>query len=52
LTLKDGATEGGCGIGDFWWEPAVFGPLRSRGYFGDDGNALPVISVFNRFTRK
>ncbi len=38
-------------IGIFWWEPAVSGPLRSRGFFDDDGNALPVIHVFNRFTR-
>jgi arabinogalactan endo-1,4-beta-galactosidase len=46
------ATPGGRGIGVFWWEPAVAGPLRSRGYFDDDGNALPVIEVFDRFTRR
>jgi arabinogalactan endo-1,4-beta-galactosidase len=40
------------GIGIFWWEPAVAGPLRSRGFFGEDGNALPVIHVFDRFTRR
>jgi arabinogalactan endo-1,4-beta-galactosidase len=40
------------GNGIFWWEPAVTGRLRSRGFFDDDGNALPVINVFNRFTRK
>ena len=40
------------GIGVFWWEPAVAGPLRSRGFFDDDGNALPVLNVFDRFTRK
>ena len=40
------------GIGIFWWEPAVTGGLRSRGFFDDDGNALPVINVFDRFTRK
>jgi arabinogalactan endo-1,4-beta-galactosidase len=39
------------GKGIFWWEPAVTGPLRSRGMFGDDGNALPVITVFDKFTR-
>ena len=41
-------------IGIFWWEPAVPGAsgLRSRGFFDDDGNALPVINVFDRFTRK
>jgi arabinogalactan endo-1,4-beta-galactosidase len=46
------ATPGGRGIGVFWWEPAVVGPLRSRGYFGDDGNALPVLQVFDSLTRK
>jgi arabinogalactan endo-1,4-beta-galactosidase len=40
------------GAGVFWWEPAVAGHLRSRGFFDDDGNALPVINVFDRFTRK
>jgi len=40
------------GKGIFWWEPAVQGRLRSRGFFDDDGNALPVISVFDRFTRR
>lgn len=40
------------GVGVFWWEPAVTGGLRSRGFFADDGNALPVISVFDRWTRK
>ena len=39
------------GIGIFWWEPAVTGRLRARGYFDDDGNALPVINVFDRYTR-
>ncbi len=40
------------GIGIFWWEPAVAGHLRSRGFFDDQGNALPVIEVFDRFTRR
>ncbi len=39
------------GIGIFWWEPAVTGHLRSRGMFDDDGNALPVINVFDKWTR-
>ncbi len=39
------------GKGIFWWEPAVQGGLRSRGFFDDDGNALPVITVFDKFTR-
>ena len=48
-------TPGGRGKGVFWWEPAVpsrSAPLRSRGMFDDSGNALPVITVFDRFTRK
>jgi len=40
------------GKGVFWWEPAVMGGLRRRGMFGDDGNALPVITVFDKFTRR
>jgi arabinogalactan endo-1,4-beta-galactosidase len=40
------------GKGVFWWEPAVMGGLRSRGMFGDDGNALPALKVFDRFTRR
>jgi arabinogalactan endo-1,4-beta-galactosidase len=35
------------GKGVFWWEPAVAGPLRTRGFFDDDGNALPVMTVFD-----
>jgi len=37
--------------GIFWWEPAVMGGLRSRGFFDDDGNALPVIHVFDKYRR-
>lgn len=45
-------TPNGRGKGVFWWEPAVpGGPIASRGMFDDDGNALPVITVFDRFTR-
>jgi arabinogalactan endo-1,4-beta-galactosidase len=47
------ATPYGLGKGVFWWEPAV--PLQtriaSRGMFDADGNALPVITVFDRWTR-
>ncbi len=35
--------------GVFWWEPAVTGSIRSRGYFDDDGNVLPVINVFDSY---
>jgi arabinogalactan endo-1,4-beta-galactosidase len=46
------STPNNRGIGIFWWEPAVTGGLRSRGMFDDDGNALPVITVFDRLTRR
>lgn len=43
------ATPGGRGKGIFWWEPAVaHGPIASRGMFDDEGNALPVITVFDK----
>jgi arabinogalactan endo-1,4-beta-galactosidase len=45
-------TPHGLGKGVFWWEPAVTGGLRSRGFFDDDGNALPVITVFDEFTKR
>lgn len=38
--------------GIFWWEPAVMGGLRSRGYFDDEGNALPVMNVFDKYKRQ
>jgi len=44
------ATPDGRGIGVFWWEPAV-GGMGGRGFFDKSGNALPVITVFDRFTR-
>lgn len=41
------------GVGIFWWEPAVGrSRLRDRGFFDDEGNALPVISVFDQRVRK
>jgi arabinogalactan endo-1,4-beta-galactosidase len=41
-------TPNGRGRGIFWWEPAVQpGTLASRGMFNRDGNALPVINVFD-----
>jgi arabinogalactan endo-1,4-beta-galactosidase len=45
------ATPHGLGKGVFWWEPAVTGGLRRRGLFDDDGNALPAINVFDKYTR-
>lgn len=44
-------TPDNLGKGVMWWEPAVTGPLRRRGMFGDDGNALPVITVFDKWRR-
>jgi arabinogalactan endo-1,4-beta-galactosidase len=46
------AVPDGLGQGVFWWEPAV-GERRlgRRSFFDEQGNALPVISVFDRFTR-
>jgi arabinogalactan endo-1,4-beta-galactosidase len=46
------ATPNGLGKGVMWWEPAVEpSPIRSRGMFDDAGNALPVINVFDQYTR-
>ena len=44
-------TPDGRGKGVFWWEPAVTGSLGSRGFFDENGNALPVITTFDKFTR-
>ena len=38
------------GIGVFWWEPAV--NRGTRGFFDENGNTLPVMTVFDKFTRK
>jgi arabinogalactan endo-1,4-beta-galactosidase len=48
------ATPHHLGKGVFWWEPAVAPGNRGisgRGMFDAGGNALPVIGVFDRFTR-
>jgi arabinogalactan endo-1,4-beta-galactosidase len=45
-------TPNGKGKGIFWWEPAVMGGLRCRGMFDDEGNALPVVCVFDRLTTR
>ena len=42
----------GRGLGVFWWEPAVANRgLGARGFFDENGNALPVINVFDKYTR-
>jgi arabinogalactan endo-1,4-beta-galactosidase len=39
------------GVGVFWWEPAV--PFKgTRSFFDEKGNVLPIINVFDKFTRK
>lgn len=46
------AAPDGRGIGVFRWEPAVpGGAIASRGMFDENGKALPVITVFDKFTR-
>src|ERR1017187_1231961 len=45
-------TPEGRGIGLFWWEPAVAGGRGGRGFFDENGNALPVMTVFDKFTRR
>ncbi len=45
------------GRGLFWWEPAVtlkgaYAGLAARGFFDEAGNALPVVTVFDEFTRR
>jgi arabinogalactan endo-1,4-beta-galactosidase len=38
------------GKGVFYWEPAANAGLRTRGYFDLDGNVLPVIDAFRKYT--
>lgn len=46
------ATPDGRGKGLFWWEPAVSrGGLVSRSFFDDNGNSLPVLDIFDKYTR-
>lgn len=40
------------GAGLFWWEPATMGGRSARDYFDEQGNVLPVITVFDKWTRK
>ena len=46
-------TPDNLGVGVFWWEPAVgHRPgITTRDMFDADGNVLPVIEVFDKFTR-
>ena len=46
------ATPHGRGVGLFYWEPGVAARnAGGRGFFDQDGNALPTMTVFDRFTR-
>ena len=45
-------TPGNLGQGIFWWEPATFGGRSTRDFFDETGNVLPVISVFDKYTRR
>jgi arabinogalactan endo-1,4-beta-galactosidase len=45
------ATPNERGKGVYWWEPAAAGGLRGRGFFDNDGNALPVMGAFDKYTR-
>jgi arabinogalactan endo-1,4-beta-galactosidase len=42
---------GGRGKGIFWWEPAASRNIDMRSFFDDDGNSLPVLTVFDKYTR-
>ena len=46
-------TPDNMGVGVFWWEPATFSHrgIGTRDMFDEEGNALPVIHVFDKYTR-
>ena len=45
-------TPDNLGAGIFWWEPATMGGRSTRDFFDENGNVLPVITVFDKYTRK
>ncbi|MCX6302539.1 MAG: glycosyl hydrolase 53 family protein [Bacteroidia bacterium] len=45
-------TPDNLGVGIFWWEPATMGGRSTRDYFDENGNVLPVITVFDKYTRR
>ncbi len=45
-------TPNNLGLGVFWWEPATRGGRSPRDYFDENGNVLPVIQTFDKYTRK
>jgi len=46
-------TPDNLGMGIFWWEPAVgdMSGIATRDIFDADGNVLPVITVFDKYSR-
>ena len=45
-------TPDNLGVGIFWWEPATTsGGIGTRDFFDENGNVLPVITVFDKYTR-
>jgi arabinogalactan endo-1,4-beta-galactosidase len=46
-------TPDNLGAGIMWWEPATagLGHVGARDFFDEQGNVLPVINVFDKFTR-
>ncbi len=49
------ATPDNLGRGIFWWEPAVApsaSGIASRGIFDQEGNVLPVITLFDKWVRR
>jgi arabinogalactan endo-1,4-beta-galactosidase len=44
-------TPDNLGAGIFWWEPATYGGRSTRDFFDEQGNVLPVITVFDKYTR-
>jgi arabinogalactan endo-1,4-beta-galactosidase len=46
------STPDNLGAGIFWWEPATMGGRSTRDFFDEKGNVLPVITVFDKWTRK
>jgi arabinogalactan endo-1,4-beta-galactosidase len=46
------STPHGRGKGLFWWEPALATGPKNRGMFDENYNALPVITVFDSWTRR
>jgi arabinogalactan endo-1,4-beta-galactosidase len=45
-------TPDNLGVGIFWWEPATTsGGIGTRDFLDENGNVLPVITVFDKYTR-